>query len=117
MGCRNIAGEMVAARANGLCLTIRQADLSRRVARDRDIPLQVLQRLPPMALDGAIGRVVVDIGPFAVLNLEGGFQDDVLIGIIAADTSEILIAPGQQIAQQHHMVAAVHRRIGLVTIP
>ena len=29
----------------------------------------------------------------------------------------ILIAPGQQIAQQHHMVAAVHRRVGLVTIP
>ena len=82
----NVDAEMIRARTNGLRLAIGQTDLGCCVTRNSHIPLQVLQRLTPMALDGAIGRVVADVSPFAVLNVEGWFQHDMFVGIGTADT-------------------------------
>ena len=142
MRSRDVDTEMIRARADSLRLAIRQTDVSSRVAGNGDVPLQVLQGLAPVALDGAIGRVVADVRPFAVLYLEGGLQHDVLIarrktcgngggnggrltiatvpaGFPAGlpDAAKVLISPREQIAQQHHMIATIHLGRGLVAVP
>ena len=116
---------MVGARADSFCLAIGQTDVGRCVAGDGDVPFQVLQVFLPVALDGAVGRVVADVRPFAILNVEGGLQHDVLVSLrktagnggCLTDAAQVLIAPRQEVAQQHHVITAIHRRVGLVAVP
>ena len=78
--CRNVAREVVFARADGLGLAVGQADVGCGVARHFDVPFHVLQRLLPMADNLSVGRDVADVGIAAILDVEGGLQAEPLIG-------------------------------------
>ena len=99
MRCRDIAFEVIAARTNLLCGTIGQTDFGSGVARNLDIPLQMLKVFLPTAGDCAVRRVEAYVCPFAIQDIESGFEHNVLISIAAADTTQILVAPGEQVAQ------------------
>lgn len=90
----------------------------------------MLQGLLPLALHYSVWSLVISFYRFAVLNTESWLQHDVLVshaGIslsnllhvdaLLLDASQILIAPGKQVAQKHHMIARIHLRISLVSIP
>ena len=81
------------------------------------VPYHLFACLRPPADDMPIGRVVAHIHMVAIGNRETRTEPDVLVGIIRADAAQILVTPGEQIAQQHDVVATVHRRIGRVAIP
>ena len=146
VGRRDVAGEVVLARTDFLGGTIREADDRGGVAGNLHVPLDMLQGLFPVADNRAIGRQVADVGKRAVLDAEVGLEDKALIGngrtaahssaggespsfsvkaecgvarrgIGEVDAAQILVAPGNQVAQQHDVVAAVHLRTGLVAVP
>ena len=100
-GMRNryVAFEVINARTNLLSSTIGQADFGSGIARNLDIPLQMLKVFLPTAGDSAVRRVEAYVSPFAILDIESGFEHNVLISIAAADTTQILVAPGEQVAQ------------------
>ena len=77
----NVAGEVILARTNSLDGSIGQTDIGGGVARNLYIPLHLLQGLLPMALDGAVGTDITNIGMAAVLDMEVGLEHDVLVGI------------------------------------
>ena len=121
---------MIIATTHRLYLTIRQIDIGCSVARHGDIPIHMLQGLLPLTLHYSVWSLVISLYQFAVLNTEFRLQYDVLVshtGIslshllyvdtLLLDTSQILIAPGKQVAQKHHMIARIHLRISLVSIP
>ena len=121
---------MIIATTQRLNLAIRQIDIGCGVARHGDIPVHMLQGLLPLALHYSVWSLVISFYRFAVLNTEGWLQHDVLVshaGIslshllyvdtLLLDASQILIAPGKQVTQKHHMIARIHLRISLVAIP
>ena len=115
---RNVAREVIRTGTDGLHRAIRQTDVGRHVTRYEHVPFDMLQCLFPLAVNVAVGRMESSPDLFAVLDVEGGLQHDVLVGIaLLPDAAQVLVAPGQQVAQQHDVVAAVHAGRGLVAIP
>ena len=99
----NVAGEVVLAGTCFLRRTVGQTDGRRCVAGHFYVPLHMLQRLLPAADDLTVGRVVADVSPFAVLDIERGLEHN-MIGV-SFDAAQIFVAPCEQIAQQHHVIA------------
>ena len=88
----------------------------------------MLQGLFPVADNRAVGTVVADVGKRAILDAEVGLEYEPLIGsgktaahstaaVHVSDAAEVLVAPCDQVAQQHHVVATVHLGRSLVAIP
>ena len=51
---------------------------------------------------------------------ETGFHVQMTVSLCTfflTNTCQVLIIPQQQVAQQHHMIAAIHGRIGRISIP
>ena len=122
VGRRDVAGEVVLARTDFLGGTIRETDDRGGVTGNLHVPLDMLQGLFPVADNRAIGRQVADVGKRAVLDAEVGLENKALIGngrtaAHSTDAAQILVAPGNQVAQQHDVVAAVHAGRGLVAVP
>ena len=55
----------------------------------------------------------------AILDVEVWLKNDMLVchAVAVLDTAKVLIAPCEKVAKKHHVIAAVHLRIGLVAIP
>ena len=55
----------------------------------------MLQSLRPMALNGAVGRIVADMSPWTVLDGEVGLENDMLVGCsVLANATKVLVTPG-----------------------
>ena len=78
----------------------------------------MLQGLFPMALNGAVGRIVADMSPWTVLDGEVGLEHDMLVGCtVLTDATKVLVTPCDEVAQQHDVIATIHLGTGLVAIP
>ena len=78
-----------------------------------------MQGFLPVAYYLAVWCLVAYIGMTAILYVEVRLQNDMLVchAVAVLDTAKVLIAPCEQVAKKHNVVAAVHLRIGLVAIP
>ena len=82
------------------------------------MPVEPAVFLLPTADDAAIDGVVAGIDVVNLVDGEVGLHGNVLEADVgSSDAGNILIEPGEQVAEQHDMVARVHLRRRGVTVP
>ena len=114
---RQFALKVVNARAY-LLETARQMNVRCRVGWYLHMPVEASVLFLPTTHNLAVDAVIAGINIVNLINGEVGCHLDVTEAQIAdADASDVLIEPRQQVAQQHHVVAAVHLRRRRITIP
>ena len=71
-----------------------------------------------MAGSKSVGCLVAGRSLVEFLHFEVGREvDDLEAGSRGLDATHVLHAPGDEVAEQHDVVARIHARIGSVTIP
>ena len=96
----------------------RQPDACRRARGDGHVPLHLLQVLAPARFHDPVGGLVGSVHPLQSFNGEVGLEGDAFVtGFVGAYARQFVVVPAEQAAKQHHVVAAVHRRIGRIPVP
>ena len=97
---------------------VRQCYRSCRIAGNGDIPRKLSVGLLPMAGDQSVGCLVAGRSLVEFLHLEVRREvDDLEAGSTGLNAAHVLHAPGDEVAEQHDVVARIHAGIGGVAVP
>ena len=94
-----------------------QVDFGGSVGRDDDSPLDTLSGTPPVALDGAADGAVGAVDAVEAFDEGGAEQYLAVAGLEGLDAGEVFVFPDKQVAEEHHVVGAVHRGVAGIAIP
>ena len=87
------------------------------VGGDEDFPDHLVATAAPVALNTA-GNGLVGAAHGVETVDEGGLDQDFAVsGLQGADAAEVFILPEDEVAEEHDVVAGVHRRVGGVAVP
>ena len=81
------------------------------------MPFEMVARAAPVAFDAAADRVVGAV--YKVQTLDGiWLQLNLFVARFeGSDAAEVFVFPEDEVAEEHHMVGGVHRRVGGVAVP
>lgn len=114
-------GKVVAATAEGFDVIVAvgggQVDFGGGVGRDDDSPLDAFAGTVPVALDGAADRAVGAVDTVEAFDESGAELYLAVARLEGADAGEVFVFPDEQVAEQHHVVGAVHRGVTRIAVP